>query len=187
MTAAAAAAVSTLDAAVAESVGAATEAAAAGSDDDTATAALVAAAGTPTAGHSAVGIGLFAALHASGYVHPLTGVTIAAVSALSAHPSPTLAVTEPVNEGGGSVTAPRVAVYVGRSDTDPTGTPAMDVGGNVPNCALAVAAIVPAPAPPVCHDWNWPSNCSPTTPSFAHMPEAFRGSVGIQPFSSPSW
>ena len=71
-----------------------------------------AAAAAPVAGHAAAGTGLLSAPHASGYTHPDTTVTICAVSCASNQPLPTLAVTlaEGAYDGGGSVTAARVAV-----------------------------------------------------------------------------
>ena len=57
-----------------------------------------------------------------------------------------------VRVGGERVTTEPVDVYIGRSDT---AAPAFEMvaGGHAAELA-ALADIVPAPAPPVCHDLN---------------------------------
>ena len=98
-----------------------------------------------------VGTGLSFALHASGYAQPAIVVTMLAVSLASAHPLPclTFALTAALDRGTGvKVIMLAVAVYEGRADAG-TCTPAMLAGGHCPKSAVAAAAIVPAPAPPV--------------------------------------
>lgn len=89
--------------------------------------------------HSAVGAGMLSATHAAGYVHPATAVTPGAVSALSNHPFPILAVTLaaalPLGVGVTNVsvgTLP-VAVYVGSSVSAPASTFDIVAGGHWPN------------------------------------------------------
>jgi len=79
-----------------------------------------------------------------------------------------------------------VGVYVGRSAY--TATPRSDkvVGGHGKDADTA-GAIVPAPAPPVCHDEYVPAKGAWGAFNALHFPELVRGSVGIQPFCSPSW
>lgn len=128
------------------------------------------------------------ASHASGYVHPAIAVGAAAVSPVLNQPSPTstLLVMLAVKVGGGKVTTVPVEVYDGRRLAGP-GALEIVAGGHWPNDAVAVAAIVPAPAPPVCHDSYSPSKGELCESSDAHVPLAVRGSAGIHPFSRPSW
>lgn len=61
------------------------------------------------------------------------------------------------------------------------------VGGQIPYVSTEVATIVPAPAPPVCHDWYDPlKGACGVTPRDSHIPRACLGSLGIQPFSRPN-
>jgi hypothetical protein len=81
-----------------------------------------------------------------------------------------------------------VDVYVGSSAWFAPGVkPLMVAGGYWPYTAIEVAAMVPAPAPPVCHDAYCPLKGCCETPRAAHVPSAVRGSAGIHPFCSPSW
>ena len=52
---------------------------------------------------------------------------------------------------------------------------------------MNAASIVTDASPPVCDAEYVSSNWSATTPREAHVPTADRGSVGIHPFSRPSW
>ena len=119
--------------------------------------------------------------HAFGYTQPAICTAARLVSAASAQPSPAATVA-PENTGGGSVGTALVAVYAGSSAGSSPSTFEICGGGYCENEASAVAAIVPAPDPPVCHDWYEPlkgSFCA--KPSDWHSPRASRGSVGIQP------
>ena len=116
-----------------------------------------AATAVPIAPHPPVGIGEAVASHANGYVQPVIAVTLLAVSLGSAHPSSAETVAA-VNVGGGSVIIASVLVYCGRSVMLGGGTFEMSVGGQIPYVSTEVATIVPAPAPPVCQDWNDPLN-----------------------------
>lgn len=102
--------------------------------------------------HPVSGIGEFTADHANGYWQPAMAVTLLAVSLGSAQPSGAEDVADG-NCSGGSVTIASVLVYCGRNSTLCAGTFAMVVGGQTPNVSREVAAIVPAPAPPVCQGW----------------------------------
>ena len=90
--------------------------------------------------------------HASGYTHPAIGAAARLVSAASAHPSPAETVAAE-NVGVGSVGTALVAVYMGSWAGFASFTFEIWGGGYCEKEAIAVAAIVPAPAPPVCHGW----------------------------------
>lgn len=81
-----------------------------------------------------------------------------------------------------------VDVYVGSNAWfAPAVKPFIVAGGYWPYVAIEEAAMVPAPAPPVCHDVYCPSKGCCEAPRASHVPIAIRGSVGIHPFCSPSW
>jgi hypothetical protein len=57
------------------------------------------------------------------------------------------------------------------------------VGGGHASDTETLEAMCPAPAPPVCHDLRGGAHRF----TFLHEPLAEEGSLGIQPFSKPSW
>jgi hypothetical protein len=79
-----------------------------------------------------------------------------------------------------------VGVYVGRAAYMSPATPDRVAGGHGKE-ADTLGAIVPAPAPPVCHEEYVPGKGSWGAFNALHFPTLLRGSVGIQPFCSPSW
>lgn len=90
--------------------------------------------------------------HAFGYTQPAIGAAPDAASRASAQPLPTLTVAA-VSCGGGSVTGAAVAVYIGSCAGFAPPTLESAGGGYCEKDARAVAAIVPAPDPPVCQGW----------------------------------
>lgn len=99
----------------------------------------------------AAGMGMPVAIHGSGYVQPEIVVTPPPLSAVLNQPSPGATVALAVNVGGGKVTTEPVDVYKGSSGTSvAAGNPLREAGGHAPYNAVALADMVPAPAPPVC-------------------------------------
>lgn len=121
--------------------------------------------------------------HGSRYVHPVTSTAAPALSAGFAHPLPALTVAWALDAekvGAGSVGIGPVGVYVGRSPAFP---PLLMTGGGQASPAVTSGEMLPAPAPPVCCGVNGGVHGF----AFLQAPEAVRGSLGIQPFSRPSW
>ena len=90
--------------------------------------------------------------HASGYTHPAIGTAARLVSAGSAQPSPPVVVAAVNVDGVGRVGIALVAVYIGSWLGSSPLTLESAGGGYCEKDASAVAAMVPAPEPPVCHD-----------------------------------
>jgi len=132
------------------------------------------------------GTAALTASQASGYWHPATGVAALAVSCWLNQPFPTSTVFlgVGVKDGGDRVGIVPVGVYVGNKFT--AATALIDAGGQG-KFTVEEGAMDPAPAPPVIQGWKVPSKSFPETPSELHIPTAFLGSRGIQPFCKPSW
>lgn len=119
----------------------------------------------------------------SRYVQPEMATFIGALSAALFHPLPALIVAVLpmlVNVGAGSVTKLPVGVYTGKVEREP---PVLNVAGGQAAADVALAGMLPAPAPPVCQAARGGLQGF----VLPHVPMAARGSVGIHPFSSPSW
>jgi hypothetical protein len=101
------------------------------------------------------------------------GTIMLAVSDGLFHPFPTLTELAAM-DGAGSVGTAPVAVYVGRSVASPAWL--IEVGGQA-RLDVTLAGMLPLPAvmEPV------------QGLVFLQNPAAVRGSLGIQPFSRPSW
>src|ERR1700712_5617587 len=112
-------------------------------------------------------------------LHPATGVYIGAVSLASNQPLSVTVADADVKTGIESVGTVPVAVYVGRAVAL---FPGASVAGGHGLAALTDAAKAPAPAPPVISAVRGVLGEAPP-----QTPTAERGSVGIHPFSSPSW
>ncbi len=141
--------------------------------------------------HSVVGIVTPSESQALGYEHPLTVMMPGVVSCASNHPFPALIVDllpGTVSVGGGSVEIGPVAVYVGTNAGSVAfpGRPEIDGGGYWLKDADIVGLIVPAPAPPVCHERYVPLNGFVFRPNDAQVPTATLGSGGIHPPCRPS-
>lgn len=103
------------------------------------------------------------------------------MSAALAHPLPTsIEAVAAANVGPGRVGIGPVGVYAGRSETGP---PLLIVGGGHASADVTEEGMLPAPVPPVCQAAKGGVHGL----EFPQTPTASRGSVGIQPFSRPSW
>jgi len=105
-----------------------------------------------------------------GFAHPFPGLTVAVAAAC-----PLVL----VNVGPGSVIGVPAAVNDGSNVPGLCAELANEIiGGGHESESVTVAAICPAPAPPVCHELRVPVKGS----VFPHFPTAARGSVGIHPY-----
>lgn len=108
-----------------------------------------------------MGTGVPIAFHGSGYSQPETGVYAGELSWLLYQPSMlSTRATLNVKVGGGNVAMAPVGVYVGNWSTAICRL--ANVAGGHGSFSVAVGAIVPAPAPPVCHGVKLPPKVGPT-------------------------
>jgi hypothetical protein len=111
------------------------------------------------------------------------GVGAAIVSWASNQPSPALIVAPLVlvYAGGGRVLIAPVEVYEGSRLAEKVGF--SSVTGGYGYCDVCAAPMLPAPAPPVIHDWK-ELNTGPA--GGPQAPTAILGSLGIHPPWRPS-